>query len=253
MKANNQSGVTEKHLGRLINMKIKGIQKVTLLDYPERIACTLFLFGCNFRCGFCHNPELVLREDSKDLDEKEILKFLEKRREKLEGVCITGGEPLLSLKKEFLKKIKKLGYLIKIDTNGCFPEKLKKFIEDKLVDYIAMDVKNCKEKYSKTVGVDVDLKKIEKSMKLIVASGIDYEFRTTVVPEIHKPEDIVEIGKWINALVGYVPERYCLQGFRNAGKFIDKRYLDEKNTKSSFLEELKIECNNFFKVVEIRV
>ncbi|HKL23166.1 MAG TPA: radical SAM protein, partial [Candidatus Nanoarchaeia archaeon] len=126
MKENRKNGKTERL--SISAMKIKGIQKTTLIDYPGKIACTLFLFGCNFRCGFCHNPELVIKEEVQDIDEKEILNFLEKRKGKLEGVCITGGEPFLTLDKNFIKKIKEKGYFVKIDTNGSFPEKLKDFI-----------------------------------------------------------------------------------------------------------------------------
>ena len=128
-------------------MKIKFVQPTTLVDYPGKLACTIFLFGCNFRCGFCYNPELVLKEVTKDLDEKEVLDFLNKRRGELQGVCFTGGEPLMTLEEEFLEKVKEKGYLVKMDTNGSFPEKLKDFIDHGLIDYISMDVKGRKEDY----------------------------------------------------------------------------------------------------------
>lgn len=231
-------------------MKIKGIQKTTLIDYPGKIACTLFLFGCNFRCGFCHNPELVIREESTDLNEEEILEFLEKRKNKLDGVCFTGGEPLLSLEKEFVKKIKEKGYLIKIDTNGSFPEKLKEFIEEKLVDYIAMDLKSSEKKYSEIVNVRVDLKKIEESIKLIVNSGLDYEFRTTVIPNIH--DEIENIGKWVLSLIGGKGKKYCLQGFVNNGKFNDEKFNDEKDFSKEKLNDLKVITEKYFDGVEVR-
>ena len=148
-------------------MLIKGFQKTTLIDYPEKIACTIFLHGCNFRCGFCHNPELVLTSNSKEYSQKEILDFLEKRKKYLDAVCITGGEPLATLEKNFVKKIKSLGYLIKIDTNGSFPEKLKEFLDENLVDFVSMDIKSSKEKYLFVVGKSVDFEKIEESMKLV--------------------------------------------------------------------------------------
>ena len=144
-------------------MKIKGMQELTLVDYPGKIACTLFLHGCNFRCGFCHNPELVLAPMGEEHSEAEILKFLEKRKGQLEGVCITGGEPLMTIDVGFLKKIKDLGYSIKMDTNGSFPELLEELIKDKLIDYVAMDIKTVKEKYNEITGCDIDIKKIEKT------------------------------------------------------------------------------------------
>ncbi|RKX59006.1 MAG: anaerobic ribonucleoside-triphosphate reductase activating protein, partial [Thermodesulfobacteriota bacterium] len=137
-------------------MKIKGIQELTLIDYPGKLACTLFLYGCNFRCGFCHNPELVLAPLGNDYTQEEILKFLEKRKGQLEGVCITGGEPLMTIDIEFLNKIKDLGYSIKLDTNGSFPELLEELIKDKLIDYIAMDVKIGKDKYNDLTCSDID-------------------------------------------------------------------------------------------------
>lgn len=233
-------------------MKIKGIQKITLIDYPNKIACTLFLFGCNFKCGFCHNPELVMKESSKDLDEKDILEFLNKRKDKLEGICITGGEPLLTLEKNFLKKIKEIGYLIKIDTNGSCPEKLKEIINEKLVDFIAMDIKSCKEDYEKVCSCKIDLQKIEESIKLIVDSDLDYEFRTTIVPDLHNKENIIKLSEEINKICSK-PKKYCLQAFTNSGKFINTKYENEKNVSEKFLEEIKEAIKDYFEEVEIRV
>jgi len=232
-------------------MKIKGIQELTLIDYPDKIACTIFLYGCNFRCGFCHNPELVVSENIEDISENEILEFLEKRKGNLEGVCITGGEPLINLDKDFLRKIKDLGYLIKIDTNGSFPERLKEFIEEDLVDFVAMDIKSSKEKYLEVVNSNVDLRKIEESIKLI--SGLeDYEFRTTIVEDLHPIEEVKKIGKWLNALIGK-PKKFVLQGFKNKGKFIDEKYNSERDVGENYLNSLMKEIENFFEKVEIRV
>ncbi len=234
-------------------MDVKGIQKLTLIDYPGKIACTIFLFGCNFRCGFCHNPELVLKNDSESISEKEILTFLEKRKGQLEGVCITGGEPLLTLKKDFLKEIKKLGYPIKLDTNGSFPERLKEFIDEKLIDFVAMDIKASKEKYVETIGKEIDLKKIEQSIKLISTSNLDYEFRTTIVPGIHDSKEVEKMGKWVLEILGKKAKKYSLQGFRNSGKFIDEKYKDEKNVSEKYLKKLKENLNEYFEEVETKV
>lgn len=234
-------------------MKIRGIEKTTLVDYPDKIACTIFLFGCNFKCGFCHNPELVVKDTNPEISEKEILSFLKKRKGKLEGVCITGGEPLLTIKTDFLKKIKELGYLIKIDTNGTSPNKLKELIEKKLIDYIAIDIKSSRKSYEKTIGTKTDLKKIEKSIKIICNSNLDYELRTTVVPGIHNKKEIENLGIWINSLVKKKPERYFLQAFKNMGKFIDNKYKKEKNIQEKYLEELKNTSERYFKNIGIRI
>ncbi len=201
-------------------MKILGLQKTTLIDYPGKVACTIFLFGCSFRCGFCHNPELVLEAKGKDYSPEEILEFLKKRKKYLEAVCFTGGEPLMTLEKDFVKKIKELGYLIKIDTNGSFPEKLKEFIDEDLVDFVAMDIKTSKEDYSSLVGVNVDFKKIEKSIKMI-SKLENYEFRTTIIEEIHTAEKVKEMIKWVYNLIGKKLKNYSLQGFKKSEKMIN--------------------------------
>ncbi len=223
-------------------MKIKGFQKLSLIDYPGKIACTIFIYGCNFRCGFCHNPELVLESSLKDYSQDEILDFLDKRKNYLNGVCITGGEPLINLEKDFVKKLKEKGFFVKIDTNGSFPEKLKEFIDEKLVDFVSMDIKSSKEKYSEVVGVQTDLKKIEESMKLISQLS-DYEFRTTVVNRFHDNEEIKKITQWLNSICENNVKKFVLQGFKNNGKFIDKSFEDEKDIEEEFLAELK----NFIK------
>jgi pyruvate formate lyase activating enzyme len=234
-------------------MKIRGLQKFTLLDYPEKLACTIFLFGCNFRCGFCHNPELVTQDSNPEISKEEILNFLKKRQNQLEAVCITGGEPLLTLEKDFLIEIKDLGYLIKLDTNGSFPEKLEELLEENLIDYVAMDLKNSKEKYSLTSGANVNLENIEKSIKLIVNSGVEYEFRTTIIPELHNEKDLENLGNWIFSLLEKKPKKYYLQGFKNFGKFIDMNYKNVDDCQKEHLQNLKKISEKYFKKVEIRI
>jgi pyruvate formate lyase activating enzyme len=233
-------------------MKIKGLEKVSLIDYPGKVACTIFLFGCNFKCGFCHNPELVLQEKTEDILQKEILEFMNKRQGQLDGVCITGGEPLLTLEKDFLKKIKELGYSIKIDTNGSYPEKLKEFIEEGLVDFVAMDIKSKKEDYLEVVGTLVDLKKIEESMK-IISKLENYEFRTTIVSEIHTEENIKAMCEWIERVIDKKGKIFYLQGFKNNGKFIDSKFNLVKDTEEEFLKNLKKVAENYFCEVRIRI
>ena len=199
-------------------MKIHGFQKMTLLDYPGKVACTIFTAGCNLRCPFCHNAPLVTKIDNSSVyDENDILSFLSKRKGIIDGVCITGGESLMQIDiAGFIKKIKNLGLLVKVDTNGSFPDKLYDLIENKLVDYVAVDIKNCKEKYQITTGIkDYDISKIEKTVDILKNSNIDYEFRTTVVKEFHTVEDIEKISKWISSA-----PRYFLQNFVDSGDII---------------------------------
>ncbi len=267
-------------------MKIAGLQKTTLIDYPGKIACTIFLYGCNFRCGFCYNPNLVTKEFDKGFSEEEILSFLKKRKGKLEAVCITGGEPLISLDEDFLKKIKELGFLIKIDTNGSYPKKLKELVEKKLVDYIAMDIKGSKKNYQKITNSNIPLEKIEESIKIIHDFG-NYEFRTTIVDKFHDEKEIESLGEWINGLLntdseiskhqenaksnreGFSvkpklsgnpesqnfkkPKKYFLQGFKNQGEFIDPSFKKEKNVTERKLIELKKIAEKYFEKVEIRI
>ena len=200
-------------------MKISGIQKLTLLDYPGTVACTVFTAGCNFRCPFCHNAMLVLPEQIEDasLGEDEVLSFLKKRRGVLDGVAITGGEPLLHRDlPELLGKIKALGYKIKLDTNGSNPELLRGIIENRLVNRVAMDIKNAPEAYGETVGVTgFDISPIAKSKDMLLFGDIDYEFRTTVVKGIHTKESLLEAAKWIAGA-----KEYYLQQFKDSGNLI---------------------------------
>lgn len=233
-------------------MKIAGLQKTTLIDYPSKIACTIFLWGCNFRCGYCYNTDLVIRECRENFSKEKILNFLEKRKGKLEAVCITGGEPLINIDTGFLEDIKKIGYLIKIDTNGSFPDKLKELIDKGLVDYVAMDIKGSREKYSEIVQINVDLNEIEKSVKLVYDFG-DYEFRTTIVERFHNREEMKEIGEWINKICKGNPKRYFLQGFKNKGDFIDEKFKEEKEVSEEYLNKLKKIAEKYFEKVEVRI
>ena len=199
-------------------MKFSGLQKLTLLDYPEKMACTVFTAGCNFRCPFCHNATLVNDINNEVVfEEYEILDFLNKRQGILEGVCITGGEPLLHDDlTEFIKKVKESGFKVKLDTNGSFPNKLKYLVNNNLIDYVAMDIKNSKEKYSKTIDVkNFDISSIEESINFLLQNNIEYEFRTTGVKEFHNLEDIENISLWIKGA-----NKYFLQNFVDSGNLI---------------------------------
>lgn len=199
-------------------MIIKGLAKLTLLDFPGRVACTVFTGGCNLRCPFCHNASLATRAGEVDtVPEDELISFLKKRQGILTGVCITGGEPLLNYDIDsFIEKVRTLGYAVKLDTNGCFPEKLRSLIEKGLLDYVAVDIKNSPEGYSKTVGIDgFDVSPIEKTVALLKEGRVPYEFRTTVVHELHSDEDFYSIGKWIEGAEGYF-----LQCFNDSGDLI---------------------------------
>lgn len=202
-------------------MQIKGLQKTTLLDYPGKVACTLFTGGCNFRCPFCHNASLVLSpNDVTDISEEEFFKFLEKRVGVLDGVCITGGEPLLQHDIiPFMKKIHALGFAIKLDTNGSRPKLLREIVELGLVDHIAMDIKNAPEKYPLTAGTDLDFDTIKKSIDFIMNCGVSYEFRTTVVKELHSLDDMASIGRLISGA-----QNYYLQSFKDSGDLICPEY-----------------------------
>lgn len=199
-------------------MRIDGLQKMTLLDFPGKVACTVFTGGCNFRCPFCHNALLVTKLPEKpDYTEDEILSFLEKRVGLLDGVAITGGEPLLNPDiGDFIRKIRDMGYAVKLDTNGSFPERLKAIVGEGLVDYVAMDIKNRREKYAETVGLkNLDLSKIEESIDFLKSGAVDYEFRTTVVEQFHTVEDIRAAAEWISGA-----KRYFLQNFVDSGELI---------------------------------
>ena len=200
-------------------MRLGGIQKLTLLDYPGTVACTVFTLGCNMRCPFCHNSLLVTRTDEAEVyPEEEFFKFLDKRRGVLDGVCITGGEPLIHADAgEFIARIKGMGYKVKLDTNGSFPDRLEEILKSGNVDYVAMDIKNSPEKYAETVGIpDFDVSKIRRSIEIIKASGIDHEFRTTVVAPLHSAESIAGAAGMIKG-----EPKYFLQNFVDSGDLIN--------------------------------
>ena len=196
--------------GRGEIMDIQGLQKLTLLDWPGRVACTVFLGGCNFRCPFCHNGDLVIGPFPDSICEGEFLAYLEKRRGLLDGVCVTGGEPLLRPDLEnFLTKIKELGFPVKLDTNGSDPAALQALWERGLIDYAAMDLKNSPARYAETVGLPgLDLGPIRESAAWLLEGYVDYEFRTTVVREFHNAEDFLAMADWIAGA-----KRYFLQSF----------------------------------------
>lgn len=230
-------------------MRIGGIQKLTLIDYPGVIATTVFTVGCSFRCGFCHNPELVVPEKFPKLNkmEREFFEHLEKRKGKLEGVCITGGEPTIQPDiVEFIRKIKKMGYLVKLDSNGSNPHTLEKIIKEGLVDFIAMDIKSAPDNYSKVAGLNVDIEKIKKSVKMIMESGVDYEFRTTVVPGIHSEKEFLKIGEWIKGA-----KAYYLQEYREMIT-LDEKIGEKTRGKKIDLEKIKKSIDKKIKLVGIR-
>lgn len=193
-------------------MQISGFEKLTLLNYKDKVACIIFTKGCNFKCPFCHNSELIdINSDYEEINESEIFSYLEKRKNILDGVCISGGEPLIH--KDigyFISRIKNMGFSVKIDTNGSNPILLKELIDKNLIDYVAMDIKNSFIKYNDTAGVNVNLENIKKSIKIIEESNIEYEFRTTLVKEYHNIDDIKEICKLISK-----KSIYYLQNFVN--------------------------------------
>lgn len=203
-------------------MRLCGMQKLTLLDYPGKTAAIIFTAGCNFRCPFCHNASLVTHIDESSLDEGSVLEFLKKRRGVLEGVVITGGEPLLHADLAlFMRKIKTLGYAIKLDTNGSFPDRLAELVDDGLCDYVAMDIKAPLESYADVVGVDaIDTDAIRRSMELLLSGAVEYEFRTTVVKGLHTKDSIERIAHSISGA-----RAYYLQAFKDSGDLIDARGL----------------------------
>lgn len=208
-------------------MIIGGLQKISLLDFPEKIAAIVFTMGCDFRCGYCHNPELINGEAKIE----EVFEFLKTRQGKLDGVVITGGEPCLQKDlPEFIKQVKELGFAVKLDTNGSFPEMLEKVLPD--LDYVAMDIKAPLEKYSQIVNVDVDTSKILKSIEVLKNGGVDYEFRTTVVKSQLSFEDFEKIGQLIQGA-----PRYYLQRFE-ASKILDKSLENEKTYSTEEFERI---------------
>lgn len=230
-------------------MKVTGIQKLTLLDYPGVVACTVFTAGCNFRCPFCHNAMLVLPEqiDNECLTDDEVFGFLKKRRGVLDGVAVTGGEPLLHADMpEFLARVKELGYKIKLDTNGSNPELLSEIIKNKLVDRVAMDIKNAPEEYARTIGLEsFDIAPVERSKEILLRGDIDYEFRTTVVKGIHTKESLIGAAKWIEGA-----KEYYLQQFKDSGNLILPDGLEAYDEKQ--MHALADAVRDYVPTVEVR-
>lgn len=227
-------------------MVFHGLVKSTLLDYPDKLACTLFTGGCNLRCPFCQNASLVLDPTSEPvIDQEELISFLKRRKKYLDGVCITGGEPLLQSDIEnFCKYLKDLGYLVKVDTNGTFPKKLASLISNNLVDYVAMDLKSSKEGYSKAVGIDsFDVSLIERSVEILQDSKVDHEFRTTLVKELHGEKEIHGIGQWLRK-----DQKLYLQHFEDKGSnivknltgFNEKETVSIKNILKTYIDFVKV-------------
>lgn len=236
-------------------MNIGGFQKLTLIDYPGKIATTVFTVGCSFKCSFCHNPELVIGSQFpvQGSQEKEFFSFLEKRKGKLEGVCITGGEPTIQPDIiEFIGKIKSMGFLVKLDSNGTRPDILKKALDMQIVDYIAMDIKNSQEKYLSTSGLKENsmgkslLDRVKLSVGLIMYSGIPYEFRTTVVPGIHEEKDFEKIAEWIKGA-----DAYYLQEYREL-RVLDPKIKEKTKGKTLDLDKIKENIKENFGKIEIR-
>lgn len=204
---------------------ISGLQKMTLLDYPGKVACTVFLQGCNFRCPFCHNSDLLGKDGPETIPVDTLLAFLKKRVGLLDAVCITGGEP--TLQKDLpalIRQIKALGYLVKLDTNGSRPAVLKALVEEKLIDYVAMDIKNSPSRYSETVGLNnMDLSGVTESIRYLLEGHIDYELRTTVADELHTQQDMEEMGQWLCSLAeGCKPIRHYIQPYVDRDSVLSK-------------------------------
>ena len=232
-------------------MIIAGIQRTSLVDWPEKICSTVFIAGCNFRCGFCHNPELVLPDEiekTEALTETELLTLIVERKRVLDGVCITGGEPLLSPDVVgLIRKIKDKGLAIKLDTNGSVPTLLKKLIDEKLVDYVAMDIKGPKARYGEITNSKVSIALIEESVKILKQSNIEHEFRTTVVRGLIEKEDIIAIAEWLKGA-----NAYYLQQFVGTEKTIDASYMGRKAHPPEQLKEMLDAVKHNFKKTGVR-
>jgi pyruvate formate lyase activating enzyme len=231
-----------------MTLEIKGMEKLSAIDYPGRTCCIVFLAGCNFRCPYCHNPDLIERPDKlESMTEDEVIGFMESRRKWLDGVCVTGGEPCLHEGLEgFFRKVKEAGFLIKLDTNGTNPEMVERLLKEGLVDYIAMDIKAPPERYSEITRSDVDIEKVRKTAEVMMKSGVEYEFRTTVVPRLFGKDDMESIGKWLRGA-----RRFFLQGF-HGGKTLDKEFGKEAAFSEKELERIADVARKYFKEVGVR-
>jgi pyruvate formate lyase activating enzyme len=229
-------------------LKIAGLQKLTLIDYPGKVACTVFTKGCNLRCPYCHNPELIEPQGSENLmPEEDFLDFLKTRKNFLDGVCITGGEPALQTDLEdFVSKVKELGFLVKVDTNGTRPDVLSNLISGPLVDYVAMDIKTSLGKYSSDLGFKGSTARLTESIDMIMGSSLEHEFRTTVVPGLVEKEELQEIARMIKG-----SERYFIQNFR-PGYVLDPRLSELKGYSQPVLEKFKTTMEDYIENVAIR-
>ncbi len=229
-------------------MNISGIQKLTLLDFPGKLACTIFTEGCNFRCPFCHNASLVLPEKrGETLTENEVLSFLKQREDLLEGVCITGGEPCLQPDiEDFVRLVRSFGFAVKLDTNGSFPEKLASMLEKGLLDYVAMDIKTSEERYLEVCAVTNEklLENVKKSVEILKSSRVPHEFRTTTAKELQSEQDFECIGKWLSG-----EENFFIQQYVSSGELVGKEMTPyEKSQLEAFADIMK----KYVKNVEIR-
>lgn len=227
-----------------------GLQKMTLLDFPGKVACTVFSSGCNFRCPFCHNAGLVLPEADRSMlqDQAEILAFLRKRQGLLDGVCLTGGEPLLFEENlDFMRAIKDLGYAVKLDTNGAFPERLKRAVAEGLTDYVAMDIKNAPDAYGITAGLRVDLEAVRSSVDFLLSGAVPFEFRTTVVLPFHTKERMEEIGRWIAGA-----EKYFLQQYKDENVDLLGDPASMKAAEKAQMEEFLVAVRKYIPNAELR-
>lgn len=228
-------------------MNIRGFQKLTLLDFPGKTACTVFTGGCNMRCPFCHNSDLVLSaQEYPEIDENEVFSLLEKRKSLLDGVCITGGEPMLNKDlPQFCEKIKRKGFLVKIDTNGTFPGLLKSIVNEKLCDYVAVDFKNSPEKYPMTVGVpDFDFSKVGETVEFLKTGAVDHEFRTTVSKTYHTKEDILTIVRLLGE-----GQKYFIQAYRDSEQVMDR---STEGFSPSELRDILTEAKKINPLAEVR-
>lgn len=227
-------------------MRISGLQKLTLLDFPQVMSCIVFTHGCNFRCPFCHNSSLVTGEYEDGISTLEVLNFLEKRKNLIDGVVISGGEPLLQKDiEEFIRQVKDLGYLVKLDTNGTNPRLLKKLVSEKLVDYVAMDIKNSPREYFKAAGTDKFLEEITESKDFLLKGTVPYEFRTTVVKGIHTKTSLIELAQWIEGA-----EQYFLQQYKDSGSVLNPEGLDSFS--EAEMREFLSEILKYIKTAKIK-
>jgi len=229
-------------------MRIGGLQKISLLDYPNKLSAIIWTVGCNLRCPYCYNKQLIKGENIDIIKEEDIFKFLKKRKNKLEAVSITGGEPLLNEDIfNFINKIKSLDYLLKIDTNGTFPNRLKKLIDENMVDYISMDIKAPKNKYNLLTGRNIKINNIQKSIDLIKQSSKKYEFKTTIVPSFLDRNDLIDIAKWLKGA-----KQFYLQQFKKDTSLLSKELEKIEPYKKEYLTEIIIEIKPYFNKCSLR-